>query len=191
MVFDKLANVVTKRYKLIIVIWAVLLLLSIPAMMGLDGVVSYDSEMTSENKNESTIAAEIIAENFQGSVANSTLIIVLQSDDMPTAEARDFVLELQNDLASADLAYMESIGSINAYSGTVAVHGHQRAGPPDVHGREQVNQAHFCSGASRLCTLRPGQVTFASDMNETNASAYAYSAPWPPLTWYASQMMPI
>ncbi|HIH76863.1 MAG TPA: hypothetical protein HA343_06070, partial [Methanomassiliicoccales archaeon] len=118
MVFDRLANTVTKHYKLIIVIWVALLLLSVPAMIGLGDVVSYDTEMTSGDRNESTIAAEIIADNFQGSVANSTVIIVLQSDDMTTTEARDFVLELENDLASADLAYMENIGSIYAYSGT-------------------------------------------------------------------------
>ncbi|HQN76276.1 MAG TPA: hypothetical protein PLQ92_05995, partial [Methanomassiliicoccales archaeon] len=129
MVFDRLANTVTKHYKLIIAIWVVILLLSVPAILSLGSVVKYDTEMTSENQNESTIAAEIIADNFQGSVANSTLIIVLQSDDMTTAEARDFVLKLQNDLASADLAYIENIGSIYAYSGTVLYMAINELGP--------------------------------------------------------------
>ncbi|MHC1681134.1 MAG: MMPL family transporter [Methanomassiliicoccales archaeon] len=175
MVFDRLANIVTKHYKLIIVIWVVLLLLSVPAMMGLNDVVSYESEMTSEDRNESTIAAEIIAENFQGSVANSTVIIVLQSDDMTTPEARDFVLELQNDLTSADLEYMESIGSIYAYSGTVLYMAINELGPSMYMAEEQVNQSAFLFWGVPAMHVQAWANYFVSDMNETNASAYAYS----------------
>ncbi|HNU35022.1 MAG TPA: MMPL family transporter [Methanomassiliicoccales archaeon] len=188
MVFDRLANKVTKHYKLIIVIWVVLLLLSVPAMMSLDSVVSYDSEMTSEDQNESTIAANIIADNFQGSVANSTLIIVLQSDDMTTAEARDFVLELQNELASADLAYMEDIGSIYAYSGTVLYMAINELGPQMYMAEEQVNQSAFLFWGVPAMHAQAWAGYFDSDMNETNASAYAYSATTAALNMYASQM---
>ncbi len=188
MVFDRLANTVTKHYKLIIVIWLALLLLSVPAMMSLDSVVSYDSEMTSEDENESTIAAEIIAENFQGSVANSTLIIVLQSDDMTTAEARDFVLKLQNDLKSADLAYMESIGSIYAYSGSVLYMAVNELGPQMYMAEEQVNQSAFLFWGVPAMHVQAWAGYFASDANETNASAYAYSATMAALNTYTSQM---
>ena len=188
MVFDKLANIVTKRYKLIIVIWIVLLLLSVPAMMGLDDVVSYESEMTSEDRNESTVAAEIIADNFQGSVANSTVIIVLQSDDMTTPEARDFVLELQNDLTSADLDYMESIGSIYAYSGTVLYTAINELGPQMYMAEEQVNQSAFLFWGLPAMHVQAWAGYFASDMNETNASTYAYSATMAALNTYSSQM---
>lgn len=188
MVFDKLANTVTKHYKLIIVIWVILLLLSVPAMMSLDSVVSYDSEMTSEDQNESTIAAKIIADNFQGSVANSTLIIVLQSDDMTTAEARDFVLELQNDLTSADLEYMESIGSIYAYSGTVLYMAINELGPQMYLAEEQVNQSAFLFWGAPAMHAQAWAGYFDSDMNETNASAYAYTSTMAALNMYASQM---
>lgn len=190
MVFDRLANVVTKHYKLIIVVWLALLLLSVPAMMGLDGVVSYDSEMTSEDRNESTIAAEIIADNFQGSVANSTLIIVLQSDDMTTAEARDFVLELQNELNLADLAYMEEngIGSIYNYAAAVLGMAINELGPQMYMAEEQVNQSAFLFWGVPAMHVQAWAGHFASDMNETNASAYAYSATTTALNMYASQM---
>jgi RND superfamily putative drug exporter len=188
MVFDRLANIVTKRYKLIIAIWVILLLISVPAMMSLNSVVSYESEMTSENQNESTIAAKIIADNFQGSVANSTLIIVLQSDDMTTAEARDFVLKLQNDLTSADLAYMESIGSIYAYSGTVLYMAINELGPQMYLAEEQVNQSAFLFWGAPAMHAQAWAGYFASDMNETNASAYAYTATMAALNMYASQM---
>ncbi len=188
MVFDRLANTVTKHYKLIIVIWVVLLLLSVPAMMSLNSVVSYDSEMTSEDDNESTIAAEIIADNFQGSVANSTLIIVLQSDDMTTAEARDFVLELQNELTSADLAYMESIGSIYAYSGTVLYMAVNELGPQMYMAEEQVNQSAFLFWGVPAMHVQAWAGYYASDMNETNASAYAYTSTIAALNTYSAQM---
>lgn len=188
MVFDRLANIVTKHYKLIIAIWVILLLLSVPAMMSLDSVVSYDSEMTSEDQNESTIAAKIIADNFQGSVANSTLIIVLQSDDMTTAEARDFVLDLQNDLRSADLAYMEDIGSIYAYSGTVLYMAINELGPQMYLAEERVNQSAFLFWGVPAMHAQAWAGYFASDMNETNASAYAYTSTVAALNMYASQM---
>jgi len=188
MVFDRLANIVTKHYKLIIVIWVALLLLSVPAMMGLNDVVSYDSEMTSEDRNESTIAAEIVADNFQGSVANSTAIIVLRSDDMTNAEARDFVLKLQNDLTLADLAYMESISSIYTYSGTVMYMAINQLGPQMYMAEEKVNQSAFLFHGVPAMHVQAWAGYFASDMNETNASAYAYSATMSALNMYASQM---
>lgn len=190
MVFDRLANTVTKHYKLIIVIWVALLLLSVPAMMSLDGVVSYDSEMTSDDQNESTIAAKIIADNFQGSVANSTLIIVLQSDDMTTADARDFVLQLQNDLMSADLAFMEEngIGSIYSYAGAVMIMAINELGPQMYVAEEQVNQTAFLLWGVPDMHVQAWDSYFASDMNETNASAYAYSSTMAALNMYASQM---
>jgi RND superfamily putative drug exporter len=157
-------------------------------MMSLDSVVSYDSEMTSEDQNESTIAAKIIADNFQGSVANSTLIIVLQSDDMTTAEARDFVLELQNDLTSADLEYMESIGSIYAYSGTVLYMAINELGPQMYLAEEQVNQSAFLFWGAPAMHAQAWAGYFDSDMNETNASAYAYTSTMAALNMYASQM---
>ncbi len=188
MVFDRLANTVTKHYKLIIVIWVALLLLSVPAMIGLGDVVSYDTEMTSGDRNESTIAAEIIADNFQGSVANSTVIIVLQSDDMTTTEARDFVLELENDLASADLAYMENIGSIYAYSGTALYMAVNELGPQMYMAEEEVNQTAFLFWGVPAMHVQAWTNYFVSDMNETNASAYAYTATMAALDTYSSQM---
>ncbi|NLX47587.1 MAG: MMPL family transporter [Euryarchaeota archaeon] len=188
MVFDRLANVVTKHYKLIIIIWLALLLISVPAMMGLGDVVSYDSEMTSEDRNESTIAAEIIAENFQGSVANSTLIIVMQSDDMTTADARDFVLGLQSDLESADLAFVEDIGSIYAYSAAVLYMAVNELGPQMYAAEEQVNQSAFLFWGVPAMHVQAWSGYYASDMNETNASAYAYTTTMAALNTYASQM---
>lgn len=188
MVFDRLAKLVTRHYKAIIVIWAVLMLLSVPAMMGLNDVVSYDSELTSENRNESTIAAQIIAENFQGSVANSTLIIVLQSDDMTTPEARDFVLKLQNELSTADLPYLESISSIYSYAQTVMYLAINDLGPQLHMAEGQVNQSAFLFWGVPAMHLQAWTGYYQSEMNESNASAYAYTTTIGALNLFSDQL---
>ncbi|MDD1772864.1 MAG: MMPL family transporter [Methanomassiliicoccales archaeon] len=119
MIFDRLAKIVTKRYKLIIVIWVIALLVSIPAMLSLNDVVSYDSDMSSGGDSESTQVTEIITENFQSSVSNGTILIVLQSDNMTDAEARDYILKLQQELEDGDLEYLESVSSIYSYSSMI------------------------------------------------------------------------
>ncbi|MFA5313626.1 MAG: MMPL family transporter, partial [Methanomassiliicoccales archaeon] len=127
--FDKLANVVTKRYKLIVVIWAIALLCSIPAMMMVGDVVQYDTDMSDTSNSESARATSIIDEYFSTSVANGTLLIVLQSDNMTDEEARDFVLELQERLSNGDIEYLEEVSTIYSYSEQVMYAGISQLGP--------------------------------------------------------------
>ncbi|MDD1771383.1 MAG: MMPL family transporter [Methanomassiliicoccales archaeon] len=188
MVFDKLAKAVTKHYKVIIVIWVIALLFSVPAMMSLGDVVSYDTEMTSEDKSESTIASQIIAENFQGSVSNSTLIIVLQSDNMTEADARDYVIELQQDLESADLPYLESTASIYSYSAQILFLTIYELGPRMYAAEEQINQSAFLFWGIPAMHAQNWAGYFAGDANETNATAYAYAATSAALSTYLSGM---
>jgi len=107
MIFDKLANVITRRYKLIIAIWIVALLIAIPAILNVSNAVTYSTDLTAGQDNESLRVSKIIEENFQNSVANSSLIIVMQSNNMTDAQSRDFVLELQQRLdASRDIVHL-------------------------------------------------------------------------------------
>ena len=99
--FNKLANVITKHYKLVLVAWIVVLLVSIPAMMRVNEVINYESTGVTEGDYESVQASEIISSEFQGSVANSTLIIVLQANDVTDASSRNYVLALQNGVLSS------------------------------------------------------------------------------------------
>lgn len=43
MIFDKLANVITKHYKKVLIAWIIILIVSVPAIMQVDEVVSYES----------------------------------------------------------------------------------------------------------------------------------------------------
>ncbi len=144
MIFDKLANLVTKRYKLIIAIWIVALLVAVPAMLSVNNAVSYNTDMTAGQDNESLRVAQIVEKNFQSSVANSTLIIVLQSGNMTDAQARDFVLELQNRLdASQNILYLEGASSIYTYSETVLQTYILQLGAQMRPVESQVNQSAF------------------------------------------------
>jgi RND superfamily putative drug exporter len=144
MIFDKLANLVTKRYKLIIAIWIVALLVAVPAMLSVNNAVSYNTDMTAGQDNESLRVAQIIEKNFQSSVANSTLIIVLQSGNMTDAQSRDFVLELQNRLdAAQNILYLEGTSSIYTYSETVLQTYILQLGAQMRPVESQVNQSAF------------------------------------------------
>lgn len=188
MVFNKLARTVTKHYKVIIVIWMIALLLSVPAMMSLDDVVSYDTEMTSEDTSESTLASQIVAENFQGSVANSTLIIVLQSDNMTDADARDFVIDLQQELVSADLPYIENVASIYSYSAQVMFLTMSELGPQMYAAEDEVNQSAFLLWGIPAIHVQNWSGYSTSDANETNATTYAYVTTSAMLGTYLSGM---
>ncbi len=64
--FNKLANVITKHYKLVLVAWIVVLLVSVPAMMRVNEVINYESTGVTEGDYESIQASEIISSEFQG-----------------------------------------------------------------------------------------------------------------------------
>jgi RND superfamily putative drug exporter len=120
MVFEKIANGLTKHYKMVIVVWIVALLLAVPAILQVNSAVQYQSGFSSGGDYESTRAQEMIDRNFQTSVANGTLIILLQDDNITDASSRDFVLALQERIeSSSDLKYLHGASSIYSYSGTV------------------------------------------------------------------------
>ncbi|HOO04674.1 MAG TPA: MMPL family transporter, partial [Methanomassiliicoccales archaeon] len=121
-------------------------------------------------------AAEIIEENFQGTVANSTLIIVITSDNMTSPEARDFVLQLQKELEAADLAYFEGVSSIYSYSGMVLYAAITELGPQMYEAEEQVNQSAFLLWGIPAMHAWNWAGYHDSDPNETNATVYAYQS---------------
>ena len=144
MIFDKLANVITRRYKLIIVVWIIALLVAIPAMLNVSNAVQYDTDMSGGAANESTQVDQLVKENFQGSVANSTLIIVLQTYNMTAAQSQAFVMELQQRLgASTDITYLERTTSIYSYSDTILQMAIMQLGPEMRPAEAQVNQSAF------------------------------------------------
>ncbi len=117
MIFDRIANSITKHYKMVLIIWVIALLVSVPAMLQVNSVVQYQETQMASGDYESLQAQEVVSQQFQSSVANGTILVVLQANDVTDAASRDFVLALQQRiLASNDIRFLENVTS--AYSAT-------------------------------------------------------------------------
>ena len=101
MILDKLANVLTRHYRKVLIAWILILLISVPAIVQTGDVLKSQSTGVTTGNYDSVKAGEIISSEFQTSVANGTIIIVLQSNDMTDATARDYVLALQQKILSS------------------------------------------------------------------------------------------
>jgi RND superfamily putative drug exporter len=151
MLFDKIANGVTKHHKMIVVIWIVALLISVPAMLQINEAVQYTSNFGAAGDYESTKAQDLIKANFQQSVANGTILIVLQSDNVTDAAMRDFVLELQKRIQNdPDIRFLQEengVTSVYTYSSLALNQAILQLGPGMHAGVQQlepqVNQTAF------------------------------------------------
>ena len=82
MLFKKIADGVDRHYKKIVIIWVVALLLAVPAVLQIGSVMDYQMDLGSGDDQESIRAQRIIEDNFQQSVANGTIMVLLQADDV-------------------------------------------------------------------------------------------------------------
>ena len=144
MLFDKLANVITKHYKKVLIAWILILIISVPAILQVNEVVSYESTGVTSGDYESVKANEIITSEFQGSVANGTILIVLQSDDVTDAPSRDYVLSLQDKvLSSTELNDFTGITSAYTINSMVMSQTILALGPTMRPAEQQVNSTAF------------------------------------------------
>ncbi len=100
--FDRLADIVVKHHKLVIITWVIILVISIPAILGANSVINYSQTGGTGGTTESQQAQNIISSEFPQSVANGTLIVVIQSDNVTNAATRNFVLQLQDQIATSN-----------------------------------------------------------------------------------------
>jgi RND superfamily putative drug exporter len=110
--FKGLANFVVKRHKLIIIFWLVMLVLSLPATQLVADVVVYEETAMAPEDTESGRAGDLISDQFPTGIANSTALIVVQSDDILSTELRDFCLQLEDEVRGDSIEYLESFTSI-------------------------------------------------------------------------------
>ena len=137
---DRLANTIIKHPKAIVVFWVAVLLISIPALLQIDSVVNYQITEGASTSYESLQAQDIIDKNFQTSVANGTIIVVLQSDNVTDAEMRDFVLALQERIQnSSEITYLENVSSVYSVSDLVIENYVKQLGPKMYEAEAQVN----------------------------------------------------
>jgi RND superfamily putative drug exporter len=94
--FSKLADVIIKHYKLVIIAWLVVLFYAFPLIFKINDVVVYTETEVNLNKLEAIKAQNLIDENFPGKLANSTIIIVIQNSDVTSTQARNLSTGLYN-----------------------------------------------------------------------------------------------
>ena len=98
--FTRLADFITKRYVLVIIAWIVVLFYVFPLIFSINDVVVYTESETGLEGLEAMNAQEIIDRNFAGQIPPSTIMIVIQNDDVLTPEVRDFASGLYSDIAT-------------------------------------------------------------------------------------------
>jgi RND superfamily putative drug exporter len=177
MVFEKIANGVTKHYKLVIVVWIVALLVAVPAMMNVNSAVQYNTSFGDIEGYESIDAQKIISQNFKTSVANGTLLVLLQADNVTDADARYFVIELQKRIqSSSDLKYLENVSSVYTYSEMVMDEAILQLGPAMRPAEQNISMgAFFLWGIPAM---------HANAWNDTHSNSEAYNSTVAFLNYY-------
>ena len=109
MIFERLGNVIVKRYKLILLLWIIGFLVCTPLIMNANQVVTYQQQTLSAGQSDSERASTILTKQFPTSTSNSTMIIVLETDDVSSPQTRDFILKLEQQVTSdASIQYFET-----------------------------------------------------------------------------------
>ena len=109
MIFERLANFIVKRYKVILVLWIVVLICAMPLAARMDEVTSYQQDTSgTTGQTESERAQSILDEQFPRVIANSSLAIVIEAENVTGPEMRELLLALEARVMSdADIAYLE------------------------------------------------------------------------------------
>ncbi len=93
--FRRLARSISRRSRLIIVLWVAVLALSLPFALHVGDIQSSGSGGFDIPDAESVKASDIIDKQFPRAFANSSAIIVIQNGNVTDVKARDFVLDLE------------------------------------------------------------------------------------------------
>ncbi len=112
--FAGLADLITRRYKLVILAWITALLVALPMVPMASGVVQYEETEMAPASLPSSIANDYISGNFGSTADQPTTIIVLTSSDVTDAEMRRVAMEIRRALSDASL--FEEIGNVEVVS---------------------------------------------------------------------------
>lgn len=111
--FQKLADIIVKHHKKIIIIWIIIVLLTAPAFLLVEDVLVYEETEMAPPDVESSIASEIKSEQFPRDSSNSTMMVVVEADDITSSDVRDFTIQLENNVRnSQEIQYIDNYTSI-------------------------------------------------------------------------------
>jgi RND superfamily putative drug exporter len=136
MAFQRLAEFIIKHYKLVIVLWLVVLFYVFPFTLKVNNVVVYQESSTGMEGLEAMKAQEIIDTEFKGAVPPSTIMLVVQDQNVLSGQVRDLTWALYQDMQTGGLQGVQNItylySSLQYYYANIAVQAWQL--------RAQVNQ---------------------------------------------------
>ncbi|MFQ5883470.1 MAG: MMPL family transporter [Thermoplasmata archaeon] len=112
-IFERLAKWIIRRHKAIIVVWIILLLMSVPVLQFVSEVLVYEEMGFAPEDVESQEAQRLIDEQFPTTVANSTVMIVVESDDIASEKVRDFAIEVEYEIRNnSEIDYLQNVTSV-------------------------------------------------------------------------------
>ncbi len=111
--FGKLGRTITKRKFSIIGAWILLLAIILPVVLTATGVTSLTLNNSSESDSESAKADAIIKAQFQSSVSNDSLVVIISTDDASSLATQNFIEDLTQKLNQSDaIEGLENITSV-------------------------------------------------------------------------------
>jgi RND superfamily putative drug exporter len=111
--FAGIARGIVKHHKKIVVAWLVLLLASLYPLQFVSDAIVYEEAGFAPGNVESMKAQDIIDEQFPTSMANSTVLVVVESPDIASEDVRDFAIEVESSVrGSSDIKDLESFTSV-------------------------------------------------------------------------------
>ena len=113
LIFDPVANFITKHHRLIIVAWVVALAASSPFLAKVGSVTSSQQSIGGATGNSYT-AQQIVDSSFSGSESGQTLFLVISSDNVTTPSVRSFVSDFATE-AKSDSALSNFTGVSSVY----------------------------------------------------------------------------
>ncbi len=94
--FQGLADMIIKRYKIIIGFWIVLFIIATPSLLLINNVIVYQETDVSPLNTGSQASQKVINEEFPSLIPKSSAVIVIRGKNVDDNNMRDFLLSFEN-----------------------------------------------------------------------------------------------
>lgn len=173
--FRRLGHFITRRRRYVVIAWVLALVLLLPVIITVTGATSLNEGTATGSQLESVQASNLITAEFSKTVANSTLLVVVDASNVSSPDTQTFVGNLVHSISSD--------ASIKGLNQTTDVYA------PLYSAIEGANKGAYSAAKGANSTLRlllgvpelylgAWEQAYASshDLGSADKSAYAYSA---------------
>ncbi len=180
-IFHRLGDIVTKRHKVVILVWLIIAGAAVPLALRVGQTVTSQNSSDTSNPTESIKAQQIISQEFPRQESNSSALIVIVGADVTDGATKQFVLNLETRfLTPGALPYLQKFTSIYSTERTILV-GTIRPLAPVVYGLvTQVNVTSFI--VYGVPSIYLGNWVPANATNSATADSIANETTWTYLT---------